>query len=82
MKGPIISLRTGLYIDGAWRTASDGAEIEVLDPASEEVIASVASASVEDGLAAVEADPPRTARLGRYRTAPGAQRSCARLSSS
>jgi succinate-semialdehyde dehydrogenase/glutarate-semialdehyde dehydrogenase len=48
-------VQTGLYIDGAWRAASDGAEIEVLDPASEEVIASVASASVEDGLAAVEA---------------------------
>src|SRR6202790_2518003 len=55
MTGPIISVRTGLYIDGAWRTASDGAEIEVLDPASEEVISTVASASVEDGLAAVDA---------------------------
>jgi succinate-semialdehyde dehydrogenase/glutarate-semialdehyde dehydrogenase len=55
MSGPIIPVRTGLYIDGTWRAASDGAEIEVLDPASEEVIASVASASVEDGLAAVEA---------------------------
>ena len=55
MSGPIISVRTGLYIDGAWRAASDGAELEVLDPASEEVIASVASASIEDGLAAVEA---------------------------
>jgi succinate-semialdehyde dehydrogenase/glutarate-semialdehyde dehydrogenase len=61
MNGPIISVRTGLYIDGAWRTASDGAEIEVLDPASEEVIASVASASIEDGLAAVDA-AHRTAR--------------------
>jgi len=55
MSGSAISLRTGLYIDGAWRAASDGAKIEVLDPASEEVIASVASASLEDGLAAVEA---------------------------
>src|ERR1700684_2637568 len=55
MSGPIIPVRTGLYIDGTWRAASDGAEIEVLDPASEEVIASVASASIEDGLAAVEA---------------------------
>src|ERR1700737_3310833 len=51
MNGPIMSVRTGLYIDGAWRAASDGAAIEVLDPASEEVIASVASASIEDGLA-------------------------------
>jgi succinate-semialdehyde dehydrogenase/glutarate-semialdehyde dehydrogenase len=55
MSGPIIAVRTGLYIDGAWRAASDGAEIQVLDPASEEVIGSVASASVEDGLAAVDA---------------------------
>ncbi|MDB6083309.1 MAG: gabD2 [Gammaproteobacteria bacterium] len=55
MSGPIISVRTGLYIDGAWRAASDGAELEVLDPATEEVIASVASASIEDGLAAVDA---------------------------
>jgi succinate-semialdehyde dehydrogenase / glutarate-semialdehyde dehydrogenase len=50
-----MSVRTGLYIDGAWRAASDGAEIDVLDPASEEIIASVASASIEDGLAAVAA---------------------------
>src|SRR5580692_4330033 len=55
MSGPIIPVRTGLYIDGAWRDASDGAEIEVLDPANEEAIASVASASIEDGLAAVDA---------------------------
>ena len=55
MSAPSILTRTGLYIDGAWRAASDGAEIAVLDPASEEVIASVASASIEDGLAAVDA---------------------------
>src|SRR6202166_2199052 len=55
MSGPIIPVRTGLYIDGAWRAASDGAEIEVLDPANEQAIASVASASVADGLTAVDA---------------------------
>src|SRR5258708_11594758 len=55
MSGPIIAVRTGLYIDGAWRAASDGADLEVFDPASEEIIASVASASIEDGLAAVHA---------------------------
>ena len=55
MSAPIIPVRTGLYIDGAWRAASDGATIEVLDPSSEEVITSVASASIEDGLAAVDA---------------------------
>src|SRR6202165_725101 len=55
MNGPIMAVRTGLYIDGAWRAASDGAAMEVLDPASEEVIASVASASIDDGRAAVDA---------------------------
>jgi succinate-semialdehyde dehydrogenase/glutarate-semialdehyde dehydrogenase len=50
-----MSVRTGLYVGGAWRAASDGAHIDVLDPASEAVITSVASASIEDGLAAVEA---------------------------
>ena len=55
MSGPIIPVRTGLHIDGAWGPASDGATIEVLDPSSEEVITSVASASIDDGLAAVEA---------------------------
>ena len=55
MSGPAAFVPTGLYIDGAWRAASDGAEIEILDPANEEVIVSVASASVEDGLMAVDA---------------------------
>src|ERR1700683_1307227 len=55
MRRPIMSVQTGLYIGGAWGAASDGAEIAVLDPASEEVISTVASASVEDGLAAVDA---------------------------
>lgn len=46
---------TELYIGGAWRPASDGARLEVTDPATEGVITSVASASVEDARAAVEA---------------------------
>lgn len=44
-----------LFIGGTWRDASDGALIEVLDPASGEAVASVASGTVEDGLAAVDA---------------------------
>jgi succinate-semialdehyde dehydrogenase/glutarate-semialdehyde dehydrogenase len=52
----LISVKhTDLYIDGAWRPASDGQRIEVTDPATGEVITSVASATVQDGLAAVEA---------------------------
>ena len=46
---------TKLYIGGVWRDASDGATIEVRDPATAEVIARVASASTEDGLDAVTA---------------------------
>ena len=52
----LISVRhTDLYIGGAWRPASDQQRIEVTDPATGEVIATVASASVHDALAAVDA---------------------------
>ena len=47
--------KTGLYIGGEWRPASDGRTISVVDPSTEEVIAECASASPEDGLAAVSA---------------------------
>ena len=47
--------KTHLYIDGQWRPASDGGEIEVFDPATEERLATVASATVDDGIAAVAA---------------------------
>lgn len=47
--------RTGLFVAGEWAPASDGETIEVVDPATEEVIAEVASASTEDGVRAVEA---------------------------
>src|SRR2546425_11928785 len=52
----LISVRhTRLYIGGSWRPASDEQRIEVNDPATGEVIATVASASVQDALAAVDA---------------------------
>jgi succinate-semialdehyde dehydrogenase/glutarate-semialdehyde dehydrogenase len=68
----LISVRhTDLYIGGAWRPASDQQRIDVTDPATGEVIASVASATVQDGLAAVEAAyqafRPWTARPPRER---------------
>ena len=46
---------TGLYIGGEWRDASDGARMEVHDPATDKLIAEVASGSVDDARAAVEA---------------------------
>ena len=50
-----IDVPTGLWIDGHPREASDGGRFDVIDPATEEVIASVASATPEDGLAALDA---------------------------
>jgi succinate-semialdehyde dehydrogenase / glutarate-semialdehyde dehydrogenase len=46
---------TDLWIGGKWRKASDGGRFDVLDPATENKIASVASATVEDAKAAVDA---------------------------
>ncbi len=45
----------GLFIDGAWRGASDGATLPVDDPATGKVLAHVASATVADGKAALDA---------------------------
>ena len=44
-----------LWIDGKWRKSSDGARFDVIDPATEQKIASVASASIEDAKAALDA---------------------------
>jgi succinate-semialdehyde dehydrogenase/glutarate-semialdehyde dehydrogenase len=50
------ALPTGLYIGGAWeKSASDGAEIDVYDPSTAEVMTTVPSASVDDALSAVTA---------------------------
>jgi succinate-semialdehyde dehydrogenase / glutarate-semialdehyde dehydrogenase len=46
---------TQLLIGGVWRDSSDGKTFSVDDPATGEVIATVADGSVEDGLAAVSA---------------------------
>jgi succinate-semialdehyde dehydrogenase/glutarate-semialdehyde dehydrogenase len=49
------SLHKELYIAGRWRAASDASTMEVIDPATEQPLAKVADASVEDGIAAVDA---------------------------
>jgi len=46
---------TELFIGGEWRPAGDGSRITVVDPATGERLATVASASVQDGLSAVDA---------------------------
>jgi succinate-semialdehyde dehydrogenase / glutarate-semialdehyde dehydrogenase len=49
------AVRTDLYINGAWRPGAGGKRIDVLDPSTGKAIASVADATVEDGLSAVAA---------------------------
>lgn len=51
----IAGVPTDLWIGGAWRPSSDGSRFDVIDPATEAVITSVASGTVEDAKAAVEA---------------------------
>ena len=51
----LANVPTDLWIGGKWRKSSDGARFDVIDPATENKITSVASASVEDAKAAVDA---------------------------
>jgi succinate-semialdehyde dehydrogenase / glutarate-semialdehyde dehydrogenase len=46
---------TDLYINGTWREGAEGQRFDVLNPATEEVIASVASAEIADAEAALDA---------------------------
>jgi succinate-semialdehyde dehydrogenase/glutarate-semialdehyde dehydrogenase len=46
---------TDLWIGGQWRKSSDNQRFDVIDPATEGKITSVASASVEDAKAAIDA---------------------------
>jgi len=67
MNAPFTSLQTtapqfdlgalprGLYIAGQWRNASGGQSIDVTNPSTEAVIASVPDATIQDAAAAVEA---------------------------
>lgn len=48
-------IRGELFIGGRRRQSSDGGQITVLDPANGEPITTVATATVQDGLAAVSA---------------------------
>ena len=51
----LANVPTDLWIGGKWRKASDNSRFDVIDPATEKTIASVASATVEDAKAAVDA---------------------------
>src|ERR1700727_2401926 len=51
----LANVPTDLWIGGKWRKASDNARFDVIDPATENKITSVASASIDDAKAAVDA---------------------------
>ncbi len=61
MKGQIVkhaaipNVPTQLFLGGEWRDAKDKATFDVENPATGELIAKVASASVSDGIAALDA---------------------------
>ncbi len=51
----LANVPTDLWIGGQWRKSSDGARFDVIDPATENKVASVASATVDDAKAALDA---------------------------
>src|SRR6476619_341823 len=51
----LANVPTDLWIGGKWKKSSDGARFDVIDPATENKIASVASASIDDAKAALDA---------------------------
>jgi succinate-semialdehyde dehydrogenase/glutarate-semialdehyde dehydrogenase len=51
----LAGIPTDLWIGGRWCKSSDGARFDVFDPATENVVASVASASLQDAASAVDA---------------------------
>ncbi|WP_436411661.1 NAD-dependent succinate-semialdehyde dehydrogenase [Variovorax ginsengisoli] len=64
----LADVRHDLYIDGQWRSATSGRRIDVVDPSTEALIASVPDATVEDAAAAVDA--AANAAVGWRATAP------------
>lgn len=48
-------IESQLLIDGQWRASSDGNTLPVRDPATGEILKEISSASVQDGIDAVEA---------------------------
>ena len=50
----VASIGTGIHIDGRWRDAASGATFEVHNPATGEVITTIADGGSEDAAAAIE----------------------------
>ena len=73
----LANVPTDLWINGQWKKSSDGARFDVIDPATERKVASVASASIDDAKAALTPPGPRSDR-GRQESRGSAVKSCAR----
>ncbi|GAA4968323.1 NAD-dependent succinate-semialdehyde dehydrogenase [Kineococcus glutinatus] len=67
----LASVPTGLFIAGSWREGATGRRIDVEDPATGSVIATVADGGVEDGAAALDA---AVAAADGWRRTPARQR--------
>jgi succinate-semialdehyde dehydrogenase/glutarate-semialdehyde dehydrogenase len=48
-------VQRGLLVAGQWRSATGGGELDVVDPSTEQVLTTVADATVADGTAALDA---------------------------
>lgn len=66
--GLLASVPTGLLINGEWRDASDGGRFDVHDPATGQVLSTLASATSDDAIAALDAAD--AAQVSWARTAP------------
>jgi succinate-semialdehyde dehydrogenase/glutarate-semialdehyde dehydrogenase len=64
----LASVPTGLLINGQWRDAAGGRTLDVHDPATGRILASIADGGTEDALAALDA--AAAAQAGWARTAP------------
>jgi succinate-semialdehyde dehydrogenase/glutarate-semialdehyde dehydrogenase len=52
--GDVPNLQTNLFIGGAWRESGDGRRFDVINPATEQVLTSVADGTVADAVSAVD----------------------------
>ena len=77
----LANVPTDLWIGGKWRKASDGGRFDVLDPATENKIASVASATRRGRQGRGRCRERRLRGLGRAASRASAPRSCASRSS-
>ena len=51
----VAGVSTGVFVDGEWAEAASGRRFDVVDPATEEVVATVADGGPEDAARAIEA---------------------------